>query len=127
MRRMASFTVRVGLLLVLFGVASYVMTGATSLTALIPSVVGAALALCGLLASRSRRPRPVALLVAAAVAGVGLVGTIGALAQLAGTLSSGGHATPALVARSSMALILLVYLGFAIAAFVRGSLRPGRP
>ena len=74
--RMASFTVRVGVLLVILGVASYVMTGATSLTALIPSVVGAALALCGVLASRSRVPRPVALRVAIVIAGVGLMGTV---------------------------------------------------
>ena len=124
---MASFTVRVGVLLVVFGAASYVMTGAASLTALIPCIVGAALALCGVLASRSRRSRPVALMVATSIAAVGLMGTVGALARLASTLSSGGHATPSLVARSSMALILLVYLAFAIAGLSRGSLRPGRP
>lgn len=124
--RMASFTVRVGVLLVVFGVASYVMTGATSLTALIPCVVGAALALCGVLASRSRAPRPVALRVAMAIAGLGLMGTFGALGRTVSTLSHGAHVTPALVARSSMALILLVYLAFAVMAFARGAVKQGR-
>ncbi len=124
---MASFTVRVGVLLVIFGIVSYVMTGATSLTALIPSVVGAALALCGVLASRSRAPRPIALRMAILIAGVGLVGTAGALGQLGSLFAGAGSPTrPALVARASMALILLVYLVFAVRAFAHDARRrPG--
>lgn len=123
---MASFTVRVGVLLVVFGAGSYVMTGANSLTALIPCAVGGALALCGVLASRSRASRPVALRVAIAIASLGLIGTFGALGRMAISLSSAGHVTPALVARSSMALILLVYLAFAVTALVRGAVTQGR-
>jgi hypothetical protein len=121
---MASFTVRVGVILVILGVASYVMTGGASLTALIPSVVGGALALCGVLASRSATPRPLALRVALVVAGIGLVGTAGALGQMGRLLAGTGG--PALVARTSMALILLVYVAFAARAFVRGALQAGR-
>lgn len=125
---MASFTVRVGVILVILGVVSYVMTGATSLTALIPSVVGAALAVCGVLASRSRAPRPIALGLAILIAGIGLVGTASALGQVGSLLAGAGSpARPALVARASMALILLVYLVFAVRAFAHDAgQRPGR-
>jgi len=121
---MGSFTVRVGVILVILGIASYVMTGATSLTALIPSVVGAALALCGVLASRSRAPRSIALRVAILIAGAGLVATVGALGQVGNLLAgAGGLVRPALVARASMALILLVYLVFAVRASIQDALR----
>jgi hypothetical protein len=124
---MASFTVRVGLILVVLGVASYGMTGATSPTALIPSVVGSVLALCGVLANRSRAPRPVALRVAVVVAALGLVGTAGALSQLGAVLAgAGAPVRPSLVARASMALVLLVYLVFAVRSFILGALRRGR-
>ena len=79
-----------------------------------------------MLASRSRVPRPVALRVAIVIAGVGLMGTVSALARLASTLATGAHASSSLVARASMALVLLVYLAFAISAFVRGARARGR-
>jgi hypothetical protein len=119
---MASFTVRIGVLLVILGVASYAVTGAASVTALIPSVMGAALALCGVVATRSRAPRPVALQVALGIAVLGVLATITSLQQLATVLAStGGAVRPALVARASMALILLVYLVVAVRAIVRGA------
>lgn len=121
---MASFTVRVGVILVILGVASYVMTGGASLTALIPSVVGGALAVCGVLAGRSTTPRPLALRAALVVAGVGLIGTAGALVQIGRLLAGTGG--PALVARTSMALVLLVYVAFAARAFVRDALQASR-
>jgi hypothetical protein len=122
----ASFTVRIGVLLVVLGVASYVTTGAASVTALIPAVVGAALAACGLSATRSTARRPTALRVAVAIAGLGLMATASSLWGLAAVLASGGAARPAAIARASMALILLVYLAFATRAFVFDVLRTGR-
>jgi hypothetical protein len=123
----ASFTVRVGVILVILGMVSYVMTGAASMTALIPSAVGVALASCGVLARRSRAPRPAALRVALAIAGLGVIATITALGRLASVLSSAdGSPRPALVARASMALILLVYVGFAVRALVRDAVKARR-
>ena len=108
-----------GVLLVVLGVASYVTTGAASVTALIPAAVGAVLAVCGLVASRSRAPRPVALHVALAIALVGLLGTVTALGRIGSVLMTGGPARPALVARASMAVILLVYVAVALRAIVK--------
>ena len=115
---------RVGLVLVLLGIASYVITGARSVTALIPTVLGAVLILCGVIATRRRELRTVVLPLAIAVAPLGFLATATALGQV-GTLLS-GPARPALVARASMAAVLLVYLMVATIASLRGALSGSR-
>ena len=121
---MPFFTVRLGVLLVIFGVASYVMTRGASLTALIPSVVGALLAICGLVAVRQERLRPHAMHVAAIVALVGVLGTASALVHVPSLIAGTAVARrPAVVARIGMALILLVYLGFSVKSFVDARVR----
>ena len=123
---MASFTVRVGLLLVVLGLVGYLMTGGVSLTALIPSAFGAALALCGRLSLGRIEARPWPLRVAVVIAGLGLVATAGAIGQFGAGLSGGGTLSPAIVARASMALLLLVYIAFAVRAFLQQAVRAGR-
>jgi hypothetical protein len=114
-----SFTIRVGILLVIFGVTSYVTTGGVSLTALIPSVIGALLAICGLVATRQPGLRPHAMHVAALLALVGVLGTASALFQLPALITDASvPRRPAVVARIGMALILLVYLGFSVKSFI---------
>ena len=121
---MPSFTLRIGVLLVIFGVASYVTTGGVSITALIPSVIGALLAICGLVAIRQDRLRPHAMHVAALLALMGVAGTASALSQLPSLLAgSGVPRRPAVVARIGMAVILLVYLGFSVKSFVDARVR----
>jgi hypothetical protein len=121
---MPSFTVRVGVLLVIFGAASYVMTGGVSVTALIPSVVGALLAICGLVGSRRERLRPHAMHIAALLALFGVAGTASALLQLPALLAGSGlPRRPAVVSRIGMAVILLVYLGFSVKSFVEARIR----
>ena len=121
---MPSLTVRVGVLLVIFGVASYVMTSGVSLTALIPSVIGALLAICGLVAVRQERLRPHAMHVAALLALVGVAGTASALLQVPALLADARvPRRPAVVARIGMALILIVYLGFSVKSFVDARVR----
>ena len=121
---MPSFTVRVGILLVVFGLASYAMTQGVSVTALIPSVIGALLAVCGLVALRSPGARRHAMHAAALIALVGVAGTISAVFRLPALLA--GEVVPrrpAVIARASMAMILLVYLGFSIKSFVDARVR----
>ena len=120
---MPSFTVRVGLLLVVLGVASYVVTGGVSLTALIPSLFGLLLAACGILALRRPAARPHAMHVAALLALLGLGGTASALPQLPAILQGATPPRPALVARAGMAVALLVYLGFSVKSFVDARVR----
>ncbi len=120
---MASFTLRIGLLLVVFGGASYVMTGGASPTALIPAVVGALLVLCGVLA-RNERARRHAMHAAAAIALIGILGTASALLRLPDLLTGAlVPRRPAVIARASMAIILIVYLAVSVKSFVDARVR----
>lgn len=61
--------------------------------------------------------------VAALVALVGVIGTASALLQVPAMLAGEGVGRrPAVVARASMAVILLVYLGFSIRSFAQARL-----
>lgn len=115
---MASFTIRIGAILTATGLAGYVLTGATSLTALIPAAVGLILLVLGLVARRQPDVRQHVMHIAVIVALVGLAGSISGLLALPGALSAGGGVRPALVMRAGMALMLLVYLVVAIRSFV---------
>lgn len=121
---MSSFTIRIGALLVILGVVSYVMTGAASLTALIPSVAGAVFVACGLAARR--RSSAIPLVVAAVFAGVGVFGTATAIGSVARGLAEGVAIRPSAVSRASMALVLLVYLVVAARALATGAIASGR-
>lgn len=116
---MPSFTVRVGLLLVVLGIASYVVTQGVSLTALIPAVFGVLLDLCGVVATRSEPARRHAMHAAALIALLGVLGTVSSLGSLPALLA-GAHVPrrPAVIARAGMTLLLLVYLGFSIKSFI---------
>jgi hypothetical protein len=115
---------RVAVLLIVFGGASYVLSGGASVTAFIPSVVGALLAICGLVALRSPAARPHAMHAAALIALVGVFGTITAVFQLPALLAGADvPRRPAVIARASMALILLVYLAFSVKSFVDARVR----
>ncbi len=121
---MPSFTVRIGVLLIVFGAATYVTSGAVSVTALIPSLVGTLLVACGLVAARHAVVRPHAMHAAALIALAGVLGTAGALLRVPALLSEGAlSGRPAIVARASMAIILIVYLGFSVRSFVAARFR----
>jgi len=118
-----NFTIRIGLLLIALGTVSYILTGGASLTAFIPAAVGALLAICGIVAMRRATLRPHAMHVAALLALLGLLGTGSALLQAPGWLAGDASPRPALVARASMATILLVYLAFSVRSFVDARVR----
>lgn len=115
---MASFTIRIGAILTVLGVAGYVWTGATSLTALIPSAIGVALVVLGLVAHRQPDLRKHVMHVAVLVAVIGLAGSISGLLALPGALAAGEGVRPAMMLRASMALLLLVYVVLAVRSFV---------
>lgn len=115
---MASFTIRVGAILIVAGLAGYVLTGATSVTALIPAAIGVALVVLGLVAVRQPDLRPHAMHAAMVVALLGLVGSVGGLVALPGALASGGGVRPAIALRAVMALMLVVYLAVGVTSFI---------
>jgi hypothetical protein len=121
---MAQLTVTVGGLLVILGVAGYVMTDMVSPTALIPAVFGAALAVLGLL-GRAEARRKSMMHLAMGVALLGIIGSIGGLSSLPALLSGAPVERPAAaIAQSVMALTLILYLGLGIRTFVQARRGP---
>ena len=103
-----------GLILIVLGVASYVLTGRTSLTAMIPAYFGAALVVCALLA-RKEAARKHAMHAAAAI---GLVGALAALGRGLPAAFSGGFSRPAVMSQLIMGAVLLIYVGFSVQSFI---------
>lgn len=115
---MRTLTLIIGGALVAVGVGGYAISGAASLTALIPAVVGVLLLICGGLAG-SPRSRRHALHAAAAISLLGLLGALRNAAQF-GAVVAGTAARPlAVVSSTIMVALLLVHLVAAVRSFVR--------
>jgi uncharacterized membrane protein len=97
----------VGLLLVVLGIGSYLGTGQTSVTALIPAFFGV---LFILLAIAARREAARKHAMHAAVA-LGLVGLLATLSRLLPALAAGNLLRPAVLSQAAMALLLIFYVG----------------
>jgi hypothetical protein len=112
MTAMASTTIVFGLLLTLLGLFGYVLSGTTSVTALIPAFFGLILLLLGFLA-RSDSIRKHAMHAAAAVA---LVGCAGALFSL---LRAPLATRPAMAvfSQAAMAVLTAVFVGLCVRSF----------
>ncbi|HWL44224.1 MAG TPA: hypothetical protein VNQ73_14885 [Ilumatobacter sp.] len=117
---LAGLGLRIGIGLVLLGVGAFVGTGAESVTALIPAVVGVVLIGCGV-AGRSLARRKGADYAALVVGGVGAVGCTMNVAQF-NELVAGTAERPVAVAVSS--LMFLVLATFVVIGIV--SLREAR-
>jgi hypothetical protein len=112
-----SITVALGVALIILGLAGYFLTGAVSLTALIPAAFGLLIAVSGLIA-RDERRRKHAMHAAVAVALLGFLGSIRGVLQI-GALLDGTAARPAaIVSQTLMAVMTLGYLVVAVRSFV---------
>jgi hypothetical protein len=111
---MASITRTFGLLLIVLGVGSYMFTGRTSMTALIPAFFGAALVVCALLARRESARKHA---MHAAVV-IGLIGAIASLARGLPAAMDGGAGRPAVLAQLAMGALLLVYVAMGVQSFI---------
>ena len=115
---MPSTTIALGVALIIVGLAGYFLTGAVSLTALIPAGFGVVLAVSGLIA-RDERKRKHAMHAAVVVALLGFLGSVRGLLQI-GDLFNGTAARPAaIVSQSIMAVLTLGYIVMAVRSFVR--------
>jgi hypothetical protein len=103
-----------GLLLIVFGVATYVVTDRTSITALIPAIFGAILVICALIA-RNEALRKHAMHAAVAI---GLVGAIAALARGIPAAMSGDVSRPAVLSQLAMGVLLVVYVALGVQSFI---------
>lgn len=119
---MPSITIALGVVLIVLGLAGYFLTGAVSLTALIPAAFGLVIALAGVMA-RDERKRKHAMHAAVAVALLGFLGSVRGLLQI-GALFAGTAARPAaVVSQTIMAVLTLGYIVMAVRSFVQARSR----
>jgi hypothetical protein len=115
---MPKLTIGIGSALVVVGVVAYLGSGAASLTAFIPSVVGVVLVVLGLLA-RDESRRMMAMHIAVLVALFGLIGGAMRLGPLPDLLTGEDVERPWAVGASAvMVLLLLVFVVLAVRSFV---------
>ncbi|MEK7414900.1 MAG: hypothetical protein AAB263_16420 [Planctomycetota bacterium] len=115
---MPTITIVLGVLLIILGVASRVLSDSPSWTVLIPAIIGALFLVLGLLALRQAL-RKHAMHAAALVALLAIGGSIGGLLKLPALLSGGEIERPlAVVARSLTCVLSFTFLVLAIRSFV---------
>ena len=103
-----------GLLLIVLGLASYVTTGRTSITALIPAFVGVVFVI---LAFVARNPAARKHVMHAAVA-LALLGALGTLGRIIPAVRDGNTTRPAVLAQIAMTVLLLVYVALGVRSFI---------
>jgi hypothetical protein len=103
-----------GIILIVLGVASYVLTGRTSVTAMIPAFFGVVLVICALVA-RTESARKHAMHAAVAV---GLIGALAALGRGLPAALNGDAARPAVMSQLVMGVLLLIYVGLGVRSFI---------
>jgi hypothetical protein len=104
----------VGLVLMILGLASYWLTGRTSLTALIPSFIGILFTVLALLAQRESLRRH---MMHAAVA-LALIGALGVLARAVPAVIAGDAMRPAVLSQLATAAVLLFYVRAGVQSFI---------
>src|SRR5688572_17957518 len=104
-----------GIILILLGVASYVLTDRTSVTALIPAFFGAVLLVCALIARANEGARKHAMHAAVAV---GLIGALASLARGVPAALAGDAARPAVMSQLVMGVLLLIYVAMGVQSFI---------
>jgi hypothetical protein len=101
------------------GVAAFIATGATHLTALIPSIFGTVIFLCGILAHIRPGLRKHAMHVAALFGTLGTLGGLGmGLPKLGMVLAGTAQRPVAVVLQISMGLIALVFVALCVKSFI---------
>jgi hypothetical protein len=115
---LAKTTILFGVMLILLGFFAYVLSGAVSLTALIPSAFGAPLAILGLFAMKPTA-RKHAMHAAAAIALIGFFGTVPgiiALAKWAG--GTRPERPPAVITQVIMSVICAAFVMLCVRSFI---------
>jgi hypothetical protein len=114
----ARTTIATGIALIVLGLGAYVLTGASSLTALIPAGFGLPFVLAGLVA-RHDRVRLHAIHVAAVLALLGFLGSVRGLLRIADVFHPISTRPAAILAQAIMALLMLGYIVLWVRAFVQ--------
>lgn len=115
---MRTLTLVVGGVLTAMGVVAYLVTGMSSWTALIPSIVGVLLLVCGLV-GRQGSARKHAMHAGAAIALLGLLGSLMNTVKIGQVFAGTAERPSAVVVSALMFLALLVYLVAVVRSFVQ--------
>lgn len=114
---MTTITLAVGAVLTVLGIAGYALTGAASLTALIPSLVGLLILLCGFLA-RQEKLRRHAIHGALAVALLGALGSLMNVVKIGQVFAGTAQRPTAIVVSTIMFVVLVGYVALGVRSFV---------
>lgn len=107
-----------GAVLIVIGVAGYVLTGAESVTALLPAILGIPLLGLGLWGGQESRRRT-AVHAALVLALLGFLGTLVNVIELPAVLTGGEVARPTAVVVSSItSLVCLIYVVLGVRSFI---------
>jgi len=118
----------IGLALVVIGVVAYVGSGAASVTALVPSFLGAILAALGALATARPGAHRHAMHAAAAVALLGFLGSLQGIPAFFALLGGAEVERPwAAAAQTLTAVLSAVFVAAAVSSFVRARRARGGP
>ena len=115
---MANTTIGFGVVLILIGLVSFVATGSSAYTALIPSAFGFVLVGLGILA-RNEAMRKHAMHGAAVVGLLGFLGSVSGIWQLVGMMGGEAIERPAAaIARSIMAIVCAAFVAMTVKSFI---------
>ena len=115
---MPAVTIALGVALIVLGLAGYGLTGAVSLTALIPAAFGLVFVLAGVIA-RDDRWRMHAMHAAVVVGFLGFLGSFRGLLGLGKVLDGTAVRPAAIVSQTIMAVLTLCYIVIAVRSFVQ--------
>ncbi|ADW68765.1 hypothetical protein [Granulicella tundricola] len=117
---MAKLTIVFGVLLVAVGVAGFVLTGSHAPTALIPSLIGVILAVCGGVANTpDAKKRALWMHIAVTVGLLGFLGTIKSAFDVFALAHGKEFAHPiAVEEKAGTCLICLLFVAFCIRSFI---------
>jgi fucose 4-O-acetylase-like acetyltransferase len=114
---MTTITLAVGAVLTVLGIAGFALTGAASPTALIPSLVGVLIGLCGVLA-RQEKLRRHAIHAALAIALLGALGSLMNVVKIGQVFAGSAERPAAVVVSTVMFVVLVAYIGVGVRSFI---------
>lgn len=116
---MTKLSITTGIILIALGILSYILTGAASATALIPTFFGIVFAGLGFLGNKSENMKKHAMHAALLLAILGLAGSFGGLTSMMGAIGGEMPERPAAaIGQAIMAVVCIVYLVAGVKSFI---------